>query len=50
MFFCLENVVRTQMLFKMNEKNGLKFHLIDNFSHCLDINFGDENKKQIVSK
>ena len=26
LFFGLKNVVCTQMLFKMNEKNDLKFH------------------------
>ena len=45
-FFCLKNVVRTQMLFKMNEKNVLKFNSADFFLRSLNVNFGDQNKKQ----
>ena len=30
----------------MNENNGLKFHSIEFFLRCLNINFGDQNKKQ----
>ena len=44
-FFCLNNVVRTQMLFKINEKKVLKFHSIGKPLHCLNINFGDQNKQ-----
>ena len=45
-FFCLKNVVRTQMLFKMNEKNGLKFYSAEEVLRSLNIKFGDQNKKQ----
>ena len=44
-FLCLKNVIRIQMLFKMNEKNDLKFHSIEIFLHYLDVNFDDQNKK-----
>ena len=36
------------MLFKINEKNVLKFHAVDFLLHCLNVIFGDQNKKQIV--
>ena len=45
-FSCLKKVVRTQMLPRMNENNVLKFHSIEIFLHCLNVNFGDQNKKQ----
>ena len=45
-FFCLKNVVRTQMLFKMNEKNVLKFYSAEELLRFLNVNFGDQNKKQ----
>ena len=45
-FLCLKNVARIQILFKMNEKIVLKFHSIEKLLHGLDINFGDQNKKQ----
>ena len=45
-FFCLKNVVRTQMLFKMNEKNVLKFYSAEKLLRSLNVNFGDQNKKQ----
>ena len=47
-FFCLKNVIRIQILPKMNESNVLKFHLIEKLLRCLNINFGDQNKKQTV--
>ena len=34
------------MLFKINEKNVLKFHLVEFFLRSLNVNFGDQNKKQ----
>ena len=45
-FSCLKNVVRIQMLFRMNEGNVLKFHSVEKLLHCLNVNFGDQNKKQ----
>ena len=45
-FFCLKNVARTQMLPRMVERNVLKFYSIKKLLHCLNINFGDQNKKQ----
>ena len=45
-FFCLKNVVRTQFLPEMNENNILKFHSVEKLLRSLNINFGDENKKQ----
>ena len=45
-FFCLKNVVRTQMLFKMNERNVLKFYSVEKLLRFLNVNFGDQNKKQ----
>ena len=45
-FSCLKNVVRTQMLFKMNEKNVLKFYSAEKLLRSLNINFNDQNKKQ----
>ena len=34
------------MLFKMNEGNVLKFYSIEIFLRFLNVNFGDQNKKQ----
>ena len=34
------------MLFKMNEKNVLKFYSAEFFLRFLNVNFGDQNKKQ----
>ena len=34
------------MLFKMNEKNVLKFCSAEKLLRCLNVNFGDQNKKQ----
>ena len=45
-FFCLKNVVRTQMLPRMVEKNVSKFYSAEKLLHCLNVNFGDQNKKQ----
>ena len=45
-FSCLKNVVRTQMLFKMNERNVLKFYSVEKLLRFLNVNFGDQNKKQ----
>ena len=45
-FSCLKGIARTQMLPKMNEKNVLKFHSAEKLLRCLDVNFGDQNKKQ----
>ena len=45
-FSCLKNVVRTQMLFKMSEGNVLKLYSAEEFLRFLDVNFGDQNKKQ----
>ena len=45
-FFCLKDVARTQMLFKMNEKNVLKFYSAEKLLRSLNVNFGDQNKKQ----
>ena len=36
------------MLFKINEKNVLKYYSAEFFLHFLDVNFGDKNKKQTV--
>ena len=49
-FFILKNVARSQILPKMNENNVLKFHSVQIFLRCLNINFGDQNKKINVSK
>ena len=49
-FSCLKNVVRTQMLPKMNEKNILKFYSAENLLRSLNVNFGDQNKKQTAKK
>ena len=46
-FFCLKNVARTQMLFKMNEKNVLIFYSAEELLRFLNVNFGDQNKKQL---
>ena len=43
-FSCLKNVARTQMLFKMNEKNVLKFYSVEKLLRSLNVNFGDQNK------
>ena len=45
-FFCLKDVVRTQMLFKMNEGNVLKFYSVEKLLRSLNVDFGDQNKKQ----
>ena len=45
-FSYLKNVARTQMLFKMNEKNGLKFYSTEKFLRFLNVNFGDQKKKK----
>ena len=45
-FFCLKNVVRTQMLPKMNEKNVLKLYSAEELLRSLNVNFGDQYKKQ----
>ena len=34
------------MLPKMNENNFLKFLSAEKLLHCLNVNFGDQNKKQ----
>ena len=44
-FFCLKNVARTQMSFKMNEGNVLKFYSVEKLLRSLNVNFGDQNKK-----
>ena len=44
--FCLKGVVRTQILPRMNENNVLKFHSAEKLLRCLNVNFGDQNKKQ----
>ena len=49
-FFCLKNVVRTQMLFKINEKNVLKFYSTEKLLRSLNVNFGNQNKKQTAQK
>ena len=41
-FFCLKDVVRTQMLFKMSEKNVLKFYSAEKLLRFLNVNFGDQ--------
>ena len=45
-FSCLKNVARTQILFKMNEGNFLKFYSAEKLLRFLNVNFGDQNKKQ----
>ena len=45
-FLYLKIVVRTQILFKMIEKNVLEFYSIKKLLHCLNVNFGDQNKKK----
>ena len=45
-FSCLKNVLRTQMLPKMNEGNVLKFYSAEKLLRSLDVNFGDQNKNQ----
>ena len=45
-FSCLKKIARTQMLLRMNEGNVLKFHSAEKFLRCLNVNFGDQNKKQ----
>ena len=45
-FFCLKNIVRTQILFKMNEKNVLKFYSAEKLLRSLNVNFGYQNKEQ----
>ena len=45
-FSCLKGVARTQMLPRMNENNVLKLHSAEELLHCLNVNFGDQNKKQ----
>ena len=45
-FFYLKNAARTQMLFKMNERNVLKLYSVEFFLRSLNVNFGDQNKKQ----
>ena len=47
-FSCLKKIARTQMLFKISEGNVLKFHSAEKLLRCLDVNFGDQNKKQTV--
>ena len=32
----------------MSEGNVLKFHSVEEFLRCLNVNFGDQNKKQTV--
>ena len=39
-----------QILSKINENNSLKFHSVEFFLRCLNVNFGDQNKKQTISK
>ena len=48
-FFCLKNVVRVQILFKINEKKK-RFEFSFNYflMYYLNVNFGDQNKKQTV--
>ena len=36
------------MIVKMNEKNVLQFYSTEKLLRCLDVNFGDQNKKQTV--
>ena len=43
-FVSLKKVARTQILPKMNEGNVLKLHSVEFFLHCLNVNFGDQNK------
>ena len=45
-FFCLKRIARTQMLPRMSESNVLKLHLAEKLLRCLNVNFGDQNKKQ----
>ena len=45
-FFFLKDVVRTQMLPRMVEKNVLKLYSAEKLLHYLNVNFGDQNKKQ----
>ena len=45
-FSCLKNVARTQMLPKMVEKTVLKLYSAEELLYCLNVNFGDQNKKQ----
>ena len=45
-FSCLKNVARTQMLFKMNERNVLKFYSAEKLLRSLNVNFSNQNKKQ----
>ena len=32
----------------MNENNVLKFHSVEKLLRCLNVNFGDQNKKQTI--
>ena len=46
-FSYLKNVVRTQMLFKMNEGNVLKFYSVEKKLRFLNVNFGNQNKNKL---
>ena len=45
-FSCLKGIARTQILFKMNEGNVLQFYSTEKLLRYLDVNFGNQNKKQ----
>ena len=47
-FSRLKGFAQTQFFFKMDPTNFLKIHTVEFFLQCLDVSFGDQNKKQTV--
>ena len=47
-FSPLKSFAQSQIFFKMNLANVFKIQSVEKFLQCLDVNFGDQNKKQTV--
>ena len=47
-FSRLKSFAQSQIFFKMDPTNVLKIYTVEFFLQCLDVSFGDQNKKQTV--